>query len=63
MGLGKNGHIAIKTNNIYRAISYLERNGVEVDMSTAKGPEGGPIVAVYLKEEVGGFALHLLQGK
>ena len=63
MGLGKNGHIAIKTYNIYRAISYLERNGVEVDMSTAKGPEGGPIVAVYLKEEVGGFALHLLQGK
>lgn len=63
VGLGANGHIAIKTNNIPRAIAYLERNGVEVDMSTAKGAAGGPMVAVYLKEEVGGFAIHLLQNK
>ena len=63
MGLGKNGHIAVKTNNISRAIAYLERNGVSVDMSTAKGPAGGPMVAVYLKEEIGGFAVHLLQNK
>jgi len=63
MGLGTNGHIAIKTNSLPRAVAYLERNGVEVDMSTAKGPAGGPIVAVYLKDEIGGFAVHLLQNK
>lgn len=63
IGLGKNGHIAIKTKSISRAISYMNRNGVEIDMSTAKGPEGGPIAAVYLKEEIGGFAIHLLQSK
>lgn len=62
-GLGTNGHIAFKTNSVARAIACLERKGVEVDMSTAKGPEGGPITAVYLKEEIAGFALHLLQGK
>ena len=62
MGLGRNGHIAIKTNNIYRAIAYLKFNGVEVDMNTAKGPDEA-IVAVYLKEEIGGFAVHLLQKK
>jgi 2-dehydro-3-deoxyphosphogluconate aldolase/(4S)-4-hydroxy-2-oxoglutarate aldolase len=62
MGLGKNGHIAIKTTNIYRAIAFLERNGIKVDMSTAKGPEGA-MVAVYLAEEIGGFAVHLLQSK
>jgi 2-dehydro-3-deoxyphosphogluconate aldolase/(4S)-4-hydroxy-2-oxoglutarate aldolase len=61
-GLGANGHIAIKTNSIQRAIAYLERNGMEVDMSTAKGPADA-IVAVYLKEEFGGFAVHLLQNK
>lgn len=61
-GLGTYGHIAIKTNSIQRAITYLERNGIEVDMSTAKGPEGS-IIAVYLKEEIGGFAVHLLQNK
>lgn len=58
IGLGKNGHIAIRTNSIPRAIAYLERNGVEVDMSTAKG---SPIAAVYLKGEIGGFAVHLFQ--
>ena len=62
-GAGTHGHIAIKTNSIPRAIAFLERNGVAVDMSTAKGPEGGPIQAVYLKDEVGGFAIHLLQAK
>lgn len=62
-GLGKNGHLAIKTNSITRAIAYLKRNGIEVDMGTAKGPAGGPIAAVYLKEEIGGFAVHLLQNK
>ena len=61
IGLGKNGHIAIRTNSIPRAIVYLERNGFVVDLSTAKGPVGGPMVAVYMKEEVGGFAVHLLQ--
>ena len=29
IGLGKNGHIAIKTNSIPRAIAYLERNGFQ----------------------------------
>ena len=61
--LGTNGHIAIHTNSIPRAIAYLERNGVEVDMATAKGPAAGPFIAVFLKEEVGGFAIHLLQKK
>ncbi|MBS3942877.1 MAG: bifunctional 4-hydroxy-2-oxoglutarate aldolase/2-dehydro-3-deoxy-phosphogluconate aldolase [Dethiobacter sp.] len=62
-GLGANGHIAIKTNSLPRAIAYLERNGIEVDDSTAKGPAGGPVAAIYLKEQIGGFAVHLLQGK
>lgn len=61
VGLGANGHIAIKTNSLPRAVAYLERMGVKVDMSTAKGPEGKPPVAVYLKKEIGGFAVHLLQ--
>jgi 2-dehydro-3-deoxyphosphogluconate aldolase/(4S)-4-hydroxy-2-oxoglutarate aldolase len=59
-GLGKNGHIAIKTNSIARAMAYLKRNGVEIDMSTAK-QKNDAIIAVYLKEEIGGFAVHLLQ--
>ena len=53
--LGKNGHIAIGTNNIDRAVYHLGRQGVEFDESTRK-PK-----AIYLKGEVGGFAIHLVQ--
>lgn len=53
--LGKNGHIAIATNNIDRAVYHLGRQGVEFDESTRK-PK-----AIYLKDEVGGFAIHLVQ--
>ena len=53
--LGKNGHIAISTNSLDRAVYHLGRQGVEFDESTRK-PK-----AIYLKQEVGGFAIHLVQ--
>lgn len=59
--LGANGHIAISTNYIDRAIAYLESQGFEVDMETAKYDNKGNLKAVFFKNEIGGFALHLLQ--
>ena len=53
--LGKNGHIAIATNSLDRAVYHLGRQGVAFDESTRK-PK-----AIYLKQEVGGFAIHLVQ--
>ncbi len=58
--LGQNGHIAIRTNNIQRAIYYLEKHGFIIDQETAKHKDG-KMIAVYLKGEMGGFAMHLLQ--
>lgn len=58
--LGKNGHIAIGTNYIERAIYHMELQGFEFDMDTAKYKDG-KIIAVYLKGELGGFAVHLVQ--
>lgn len=60
MYLGKNGHIAIRTNSIEVAINELEKRGFHADMSTAKY-KGERMAAVYFKDEIGGFALHLLQ--
>ena len=60
-GPGALGHFAIGTNSIERAMAYLGRQGVEFDMDSAKGPEGGPIKAIYLKEEIAGFGVHLLR--
>ena len=43
-----------------RAVSdWLPR--FEVDMSTAKYKPDGTLNAVYLKQEVGGFALHIVR--
>lgn len=58
--LGKNGHIAVKTNSIPRAAAELAKNGFTLDEATAKY-KGEKMVAVYLKQEFGGFAVHLLQ--
>lgn len=58
--LGTMGHLAIKTNSIPRAIHYLAQRGFDVDMETAKY-KGSQMIAVYLKDEFGGFAVHLLQ--
>ncbi len=58
--LGTNGHIAIRTNSIPRALVELEAKGFKVDPTTAKF-KGDKMVAVYLEQEFGGFAVHLLQ--
>ena len=59
--LGKNGHIAIRTNYLARAINYLEAQGVEFDYDTVKTNAKGAMTAIYLKAEFGGFAVHLVQ--
>lgn len=59
--LGAKGHIAFRTNYLARAINYLALNGIAVDESSYKYNDKGAMVAVYLKEEIGGFAVHLVQ--
>jgi len=58
--LGKHGHIAIATNDIHRAITYLKMKDISVLPETAKEKEG-KLKAIYLDQEVSGFAIHLLQ--
>ncbi len=58
-GRGTLGHIAIRTNYIERAINYMSTVlGVEFEAPLMKNEK---INAIYLKEEIGGFAVHLLQ--
>lgn len=53
--LGANGHIAIGTASLERAEYQLRMRGFEADESTRSAR------AVYLKDRVCGFAVHLLQ--
>lgn len=59
--LGAKGHIAYKTNYIDRAVAYLKAKGVEINEESAKYNAKGKLVAIYLQEEIAGFAIHLLQ--
>ena len=61
-GPGKCGHIAIRTNFVDRAMAYFTRLGFEFDESSITYDEktGKPKFA-YFKEEISGFAIHLIQ--
>lgn len=58
---GTNGHIAIKTNYIERAIRYIEAMGGKIDMDKDVVVKEGKIKAIYLQDEIGGYAVHLVQ--
>jgi len=60
-GRGKNGHIAIGTNYIERAMFQLEAQGVKFLADTIKKDAKGNIKAVYMDMDINGFAVHLIQ--
>lgn len=59
--LGAKGHIGYKTNYIERAVAYLKAKGHKFNEESAKYDAKGKLKAIYLEEEVGGFAVHLVQ--
>ena len=63
-GPGTNGHIGITTNFVDRAMDYFKRMGFEFDESSITYDEksGKPKFA-YFKDEICGFAIHIMQKK
>ena len=59
-GLGRNGHIAIQTNNIIGAVHYLKKRGIQFKEETRK-EKNGELKIIYLDGDFGGFAFHLVQ--
>lgn len=60
-GRGTHGHVGIQTNDIERAVYHLERRGVKFDRSTARFDANGKMTFIYLANEIGGFAFHLVR--
>lgn len=58
--LGEKGHIAISTNNINRAMYFIQRKGYKFKDET-KNYKDGKLKTIYLEKEIGGFAIHLFQ--
>ena len=58
---GTHGHIALSTENAPAAAHYLEQAGVSFNWKSAGYNPDGRLRVVYLQEEIGGFAVHILQ--
>lgn len=58
---GTHGHLGIKTYNIERAMAYLARHGLRGLADTAVRDAKGQLKFIYLEQEVGGFAVHLMK--
>ena len=58
---GKHGHIGVQTNNVDRAKRYYESLGYEFDEASADYDDKGNLKFIYFKEEIGGFAIHLVK--
>ena len=61
--LGKNGHIAIGTPDVAAAKAELEGRGFHFNEDTAKFKADGTLNAIYLTDEIAGFAVHLVGKK
>lgn len=61
VGPGTFGHLAIGTNYMDRAVAYLQRRGVEFNWESAQYDAKKKLVLIYLKDQIGGFAVHLKQ--
>ncbi len=59
--LGKNGHVAMCTSDLEGAKKELEKKGVSFNLETAAYDDEGRLKNIYLAEEFGGFAIHILR--
>lgn len=59
-GRGEMGHISIGVTDIDRGIRFLKNRGVGV-IEDSLVVKNGKKIAVYLEQEIGGFAFHLMK--
>lgn len=58
---GTHGHIAITTRAPERAVHYLQHAGARFNWDSAGYNPDGALRVVYLQDEIGGFAVHILK--
>lgn len=58
---GEKGHIAIATDSVDRAVYHLQKAGAQFNWQSAGTNPDGSLRVIYFQNEIGGFAVHLLQ--
>ena len=57
---GENGHIGFYTNSVFRAKAWFDKNGISIREESLRIKADGRYQSFYLKEEIGGFAIHVV---
>lgn len=60
---GQHGHIGFSTLSPERAVAWFEAKGIPLREETRKVDAAGRLISIYLKEEIGGFAVHIMKKK
>ena len=58
---GTHGHIGFGVSDVAAAKEELEAKGVVFDEASAKTGADGALRVIYLRDEIGGFAVHLVK--
>ena len=58
---GTKGHIGFKTRSSLRALAWFKKQGYEVIEESIKMKPNCNVLAAYLKNEIGGFAVHIVE--
>ena len=60
-GWGSKGHIGFYTNSMTRAMAYFDAMGIPLNEASIKYNQNNKISCIYLKDEIGGFAFHVVE--
>lgn len=58
---GTYGHIGLETDDVEAAMKELSEKGIQFREDTFVRNEEGKITFTYLKDEINGFAIHIMQ--
>lgn len=58
---GRNGHVAIRTSHIERAVEYLCARGIKFNESSRQYDDRGHMRTIYFADDIADFVMHLLQ--
>ncbi len=60
-GRGNKGHLGFATEDLQGTIGEFKARGISFDESSGKYTSEGKLRLIYLKDELAGFAIHLME--
>lgn len=60
-GFGTYGHIGFGTESVEEAVKYLEAKGIKFNYESAKYDEDKKLKLIYVEQEIGKFAIHIVR--